>query len=123
MADAYKNYTEDNKQTVEKLLAKISTTSGTTEILQMMPSHDFYLKHSVEFTKVFGKFACIICSSILGIGSAEHNWKAVKDIKQGQRSHVESVDTKMFSTLKISWGAEKIDAARSNPDIGSVIDN
>eukprot|EP00957_Ditylum_brightwellii_P147457 11228430-Ditylum_brightwellii.AAC.1 len=61
---------------------------------------------------VFGEFACSICSKILGIGSAEHNWKAVKEVKQGKRSHLGSVNTNM---------AEKADAARSNLDIGSVI--
>jgi hypothetical protein len=32
-------------------------------------------------TKVLGKLACLVLFKILGIGTAEHNWKQVKKIK------------------------------------------
>jgi hypothetical protein len=37
-------------------------------------------------TKVLGKLACLVLSKILGIGTAEHNWKQVKKIKDGDCS-------------------------------------
>jgi hypothetical protein len=39
-------------------------------------------------TKVLEKLACLVLSKILGIGTAEHNWKQVKKIKDGDRSHL-----------------------------------
>jgi hypothetical protein len=33
--------------------------------------HFWHKKEMVWFTKTFGKFACPVCSKILGIGSAE----------------------------------------------------
>ncbi len=35
--------------------------------------------------KVLGKLACLGLSKILGIGTAERNWKQVKAVKSGQR--------------------------------------
>ncbi len=34
-------------------------------------------------TKVLGNLACLVLSKILGIGTAERNWKQVKKIKYG----------------------------------------
>ena len=34
--------------------------------------------------KVLGKLACFVLLKILGIGTAERNWKQVKAIKSGQ---------------------------------------
>jgi hypothetical protein len=34
---------------------------------------------------VLGKLACLVLSKILGIGTAERNWKQVKAVKSGQR--------------------------------------
>ncbi len=39
-------------------------------------------------TKVLGKLACLILSKILGIGTAERNWKQVKKIKDRDHSHL-----------------------------------
>jgi hypothetical protein len=39
-------------------------------------------------TKVLGKLACLILSKILGIGTAECNWKQVKKIKDGDYSNL-----------------------------------
>ncbi len=35
---------------------------------------------------MLGKLACLVLSKILGIGSAERNWKQVKKIKRGDRA-------------------------------------
>jgi hypothetical protein len=34
---------------------------------------------------VLGKLACLVLSKILGIGTAERNWKQVKAVKSSQR--------------------------------------
>jgi hypothetical protein len=39
-------------------------------------------------TKVLRKLACLVLSKILGIGTAEHNWKQVKKIKYGDRANL-----------------------------------
>jgi len=39
-------------------------------------------------TKVLGKLACLVLSKILGIGTAECNWKQVKKIKYGDRANL-----------------------------------
>ncbi len=39
-------------------------------------------------TKVLGKLACLVLSKILGIGTAERNWKQVKKIKHGDRANL-----------------------------------
>jgi hypothetical protein len=42
-------------------------------------------KYSLTTTKVLSKLACLVLSKILGIGTAERNWKQVKAVKSGQR--------------------------------------
>ena len=44
---------------------------------------------------MLGKLACLVLSKILGIGTAERNWKQVKAVKSGQR-----VNTSMMKTTK-----------------------
>jgi hypothetical protein len=39
-------------------------------------------------TKVLGKLACLNLSKILGIGTAERNWKQVKKNKYGDRANL-----------------------------------
>ena len=43
----------------------------------------WHQKYSLDCTDVLGKLACLVLSKILGIGSAERNWKQVKKIKRG----------------------------------------
>ncbi len=43
----------------------------------------WHQKYSLDCTDVLGKLACLVPSKILGIGSAERNWKQVKKIKRG----------------------------------------
>ncbi len=45
--------------------------------------YSWHQKYSLDCTDVLGKLACLVLSKILGIGSAERNWKQVKKIKRG----------------------------------------
>jgi hypothetical protein len=62
-------------------------------------SHFWHKKHSVHCTAIFGKFACVVTSKIIGIGSAERQWRDVKQLKQGQRTHLSAPAVRMQSTL------------------------
>ena len=55
----------------------------------------WHYKYSYHQTKVLGKLACLVLSKILGIGTAERNWKQVKAVKSGQR-----VNTSIEKTTK-----------------------
>jgi hypothetical protein len=55
----------------------------------------WHQKYSLTVTKVLGQLACLVLSKILGIGTAERNWKQVKAVKSGQR-----VNTTMDKTMK-----------------------
>ena len=48
-------------------------------------AYRWHFKYSLTTTKVLGKLACLVLSKILGIGTAERNWKQVKAVKSGQR--------------------------------------
>ena len=48
-------------------------------------AYRWHYKYSYQQTKVLGKLACLVLSKILGIGTAERNWKQVKAVKSGQR--------------------------------------
>ena len=48
-------------------------------------AYRWHYKYSLPTTKVLGKLACLVLSKILGIGTAERNWKQVKAVKSGQR--------------------------------------
>jgi hypothetical protein len=48
-------------------------------------AYRWHCKYSLSTTKVLGKLACLVLSKILGIGTAERNWKQVKAVKSGQR--------------------------------------
>lgn len=51
-------------------------------------SHLWHKANSYFHTKVLGKFACRVCSKIVGMGSAERNWGDVKHLKTEKRSHL-----------------------------------
>ena len=53
-------------------------------------SHLWHKKNSFYQTEVLGKFACRVCSKIVGMGSAERNWGDVKYLKSEKRSHLSS---------------------------------
>jgi hypothetical protein len=48
-------------------------------------AYRWYYKYSLPTTKVLGKLTCLVLSKILGIGTAERNWKEVTAVKSGQR--------------------------------------
>jgi len=50
----------------------------------------WHQRYSLQGTKVLGKLACLVLSKILGIGTAERNWKQVKYIKLGLRSNTDT---------------------------------
>jgi len=58
-------------------------------------AYRWHYKYSLTTTKVLGKLVCLVLSKILGIGTAERNWKQVKAVKSGQR-----VNTGMDKTKK-----------------------
>jgi hypothetical protein len=60
--------------------------------------------------QVLGKVACRILSALLGIGIAERSWGAVKQLKQGQRSHLGGEAIRMQATI---YGAACIEKART----------
>mmetsp|Transcript_118603 Transcript_118603/g.232913 ORF Transcript_118603/g.232913 Transcript_118603/m.232913 type:complete len:602 (-) Transcript_118603:31-1836(-) len=60
----------------------------TNSDLQFGKSHMWHKKNSFFQTKILGKFACRVCSKIVGIGSAERNWGDVKHLKSMKRSHL-----------------------------------
>merc|ERR1719253_1819622 len=60
-----------------------------------MEAHRWHQTFSLGITDVLGKLACLVTSKILGIGSAERNWKQVKRVKSGQ-----AATTKIEKTTK-----------------------
>ena len=57
-------------------------------------AYRWHYKYSYHQTKVLGKLACLVLSKILGIGTAERNWKQVKAVKSGQRVNTSIDKTK-----------------------------
>ena len=49
-------------------------------------AHRWHQNYSLTSTEVLGRLACLVTSKILGIGTAERNWKQVKAVKTGQRA-------------------------------------
>jgi len=47
-------------------------------------AYKWHHKYSYHQTKVLEKLACLVLSKILGIGTAERNWKQAKAVKSGQ---------------------------------------
>ena len=47
----------------------------------------WHQKYSLQSTEVLGRLACLVTSKILGIGTAERNWKQIKAVKTGQRAN------------------------------------
>ena len=60
-----------------------------------LKSYRWHQKYMLPVTKVLGKLACLVLSKILGIGTAERNWKQVKAVKSGQQ-----VNTTICKTTK-----------------------
>lgn len=67
--------------------------------LEQCRSHVWHKKNTLRFYPTLGKVACIVCSKILGIGSAERSWGDVKHLKTGKRSHLSAASIQMQATL------------------------
>jgi hypothetical protein len=65
-------------------------------------AYRWHYKYSLTTTKVLGKLACLVLSKILGIGTAERNWKQVKAVKSGQRVNtgIDKTKKQVLSTRK-----------------------
>ena len=51
-------------------------------------AHIWHKTYSVHCTEILGLLGCLVTSKILGIGTAERNWKQIKAIKTGQRANM-----------------------------------
>ena len=60
-----------------------------------LKAYQWHQRYSLPVTKVLGKLACLTLPKILGIETAEQNWKQVKAVKLGQL-----VNTTMTKTTK-----------------------
>jgi hypothetical protein len=67
----------------------------------------WHFKYSLPTIKVLGKLACLVLSKILGIGTAERNWKQVEAVKSGQR-----VNTGINKTKKQVWSLHSTNTNR-----------
>jgi hypothetical protein len=70
-------------------------------------SHMWHKKFSLPHTKYLGKLACKVTSKITGIGNAERCWGAVKNIKDGQRSHISPVKAGKQAAIMARCKAKK----------------
>jgi hypothetical protein len=61
--------------------------------------HIWHQTNSLPYTLIFGQFACRVCSKIVGIGSDERVWGAVKKLKDNQRSHMGATSVMKQATL------------------------
>jgi hypothetical protein len=62
-------------------------------------AYQWHQRYSLQGTKVLGKLACLVLSKILGIGTAEQNWKQAKYIKLGQCSYTDTDKVKKQAAL------------------------
>ena len=73
--------------------------------MQQGKSHLWHKQHSLKHTLVVGFVSCRKTSEGLGIGEAEHQWGAVKEIKSGKRCHLGGMSTEkhaiVFSTARV----------------------
>ena len=56
--------------------------------------HNWHQNYSLLFMDVLGKLVCLVRSKILGIGTAERNWKQVKAVKVGQWTNTSTTKAK-----------------------------
>jgi hypothetical protein len=72
----------------------------------------------LSYTDVLGKLACIVCSKILGIGSAERAWGDAKQNTNDTRSHLSAEAIKMQLTLFGTYCAEKAQSKQQQSRLG-----
>jgi hypothetical protein len=64
-------------------------------------AHHWHYTWMLSRTKVLGKLACLVLFKILGIGTAKHNWKQMKKIKD--RDHA-NIGTEVTSKITNVYG-------------------
>jgi hypothetical protein len=79
----------------------------------------WHKKESLRYTSIFGRFACRVCSKILGIGLAERSWGDVKTLKTNKHSHLSGECVKKQATI---FGASCIEQAKYQREIESSFD-
>jgi hypothetical protein len=62
-------------------------------------AYQWHQRYSLHGMKVLKKLACLVLSKILGIGTVKQNWKQVKYIKLGLRSHTDTDKVKKQAAL------------------------
>lgn len=80
--------------------------------LSLGKSHVWHKKNSYFQTKILGKFACRVCSKIVGMGSAERSWGDVKHLKSAKRSHLSTEAVEKQATIFGSACMEAADLER-----------
>ena len=76
-------------------------------------AYQWHQRYSLQGTKVLGKLACLVLSKILGIGTAEQNWKQAKYIKSGECSHTDTDKVKKQAALYGQYQQVKARARQS----------
>ena len=71
----------------------------TSRDITQNKSWRWHRNYTLDSTKWLGKLACKVCAKVLGIGSAERAWGAVKHLKDGQRSHLTPDTAMMQATI------------------------
>jgi hypothetical protein len=72
-------------------------------------AHRWHQKYTLPRTKALGRLACLVTSKILGIGTAERNWKQYKKIKSGERTNLHPEAAKKITCI---YGAYQQTKAR-----------
>jgi hypothetical protein len=70
-------------------------------------TYKWHKKYSLVQTKWLGRLACRVTSKILGMGNAERSWGFVKQLKDGQRSHLSAEAASKASTIYGAACAER----------------
>jgi hypothetical protein len=83
-------------------------------------SHYWHAQFTEPFTEVLGWVACRVTSKLLGIGSCERAWSAVKFLKDKQRSHLSAEKIARQATIFSSTSIEK---ARARRAAGGTLDS
>jgi hypothetical protein len=73
--------------------------SDSNRDLLLGRSYLWHKKNSFFQTTILGKFACRVCSKIVGMGSAERNWGDVKYLKSEKRSHLSAEAVEKQATI------------------------
>jgi hypothetical protein len=73
--------------------------SSANRDLLLGKSHLWHKKNSYFQTKILGRFACRVCSKIVGMGSAERNWGDVKYLKSEKRAHLSAEAVEKQATI------------------------